>query len=235
MNQLTGLSDFSALIPFAIVLASVAMRQIFKIPFAAAAAGFGAPIVLPLRELPFVEQFSNLPQAYLLGGSWGAIFCAFLLWTVCRPAVSGAVASLGFLRLGYYALLGGALVVTGLLIVNPEPLARNFPGWKGPAGIILLAASCLSVSQAVWKMVRATTLVALWGGVSIVLASGIFLDKLPQDIKREDLLKIRGLVSLEVVNKVFDYVQSASQHGAGVLKFLRVADREESQDRPVDA
>jgi hypothetical protein len=235
MNHFAGLSEFSVVVPTAVVLASLFIRKLFKVSFAAAAAGIGAPLVLPLRELPLLQHLSHLPQGYLVGGAWGGILCGALVWAVLKPAVSGAVASLGLLRLGYFALLGGALIVSGLLIVNPEPLASNFPGWKGPAGILLLAASCISVSQALWRLVRATTLVVIWGGVSVVLASSIFLDKLPQDIKRDDLYKIKGLIPLEVVNKAFDYAQAFSTHGVDVRKFLRIADDERPQKPDVEA
>lgn len=235
MDHLAVLSEFSILIPASVVLASLFVRKLFKVSLLPAIAGIGAPLVLPLRELPLLEQFSHLPHGYLVGGAWGGIICGALVWVVLKPAVSGAVASLGLVRLGYFALLGGALIVSALLVVNPEPLASNFPGWKGPAGLVFLAASCISVSQALWRMVRATTLLVIWGGVSLVLASGIFLDKLPQDIKRDDLYKIRGIIPLEVINSVFDYAQALSVQGGGVRKFLRIADEKPSDEAPVEA
>lgn len=234
MNYPTGLSEFSVVVPIAVAVASLFIRKLFKVSFIAAAAGIGAPLVLPLRELPILDQLRHLPHGYLLGGAWGSVLCGVLVWAVLKPAISAAVASLGFLRLGYFALLGGALIVSGLLVINPEPLARSFPGWKGPAGTLLLAASCISVSQALWKMIRATTLVAIWGGVSVVLASSIFLDKLPQDIKRGDLHRIKGIIPMEVVNKAFDYAQAFSAQGLGVIKFLRIADREPPHEPPVE-
>ncbi len=235
MSQLAVLSEFSVLVPAAVVLASLFVKKLFKVSFLSAAAGIGAPLVLPLRELPLLENFSQLPQGYLVGGAWGGIICGALVWAVLKPLISGVVASLGLVKLGYFALLGAGLIVSCFLVVNPEPLASNFPGWKGSAGLLLLAASCISVSQALWKMVRATTLLVIWGGVSVVLASGIFLDKLPQDIKRDDLYQMKGIIPLEVINRVFDYAQELSAQGVGVRKFLRVAEKRLPEEPPVEA
>jgi hypothetical protein len=139
------------------------------------------------------------------------------------------------MRFAYLGLLGAALIVSGLLIVNPEPLASNFPGWKGPAGILLLASSCIGASHALWKLLRATTLVVIWGGVSLVLASSIFLDKLPQDLKRDDIHKIQAIIPIDVVNRAINLAHSFSVQGMEVKKLLRIADYKEPQEQAVDA
>jgi hypothetical protein len=126
-----------------------------------------------------------------------------------------SLSSLGIFKLGYLALLGAALFVAGLLVLNPEPLARNFPGWKGSAGLVLLAASCIGVSKALWGMIRATVLVGVWGAVSLVLASSIFLDKLPQNISRGDLAKLQGAISSELVLEKIEQLQGISWPGGG--------------------
>jgi hypothetical protein len=226
MNYLFGLSEFSAVVPAAVVLGSFLVKKTFKTSFAAALAGIGAPLILPLRELPVLGNFPDLPHGYLVGGAWVSILCAAMGWVFVRPLISAAVASLGLLRIGYLALLGAALIVSGLLIINPEPLGSNFPGWKGPAGMILLAASCVSVSRAVWRMLRATALVALWGVVSLVLASSIFLDKLPHHVSRGDLSIIEGAISGEVLDRAYAQLHALSTHGIGALGLLRIAEHD---------
>jgi hypothetical protein len=222
MNSLNGFSELYLAVPAVVLLGSFIVRKLFNVSFAMAAASIGAPLVLPLRELPFLRQFSDLPHEYLIGGAWGAIACVALFWAFLKPAVSSAVASLGFLKLGYLVLLGTALVVASLLVLNPETLTRNFPGWKGSAGLVLLAASCIGASKALWGMIRATVLVGLWGAVSLVLASSIFLDKLPQNISRSDLAKLHGAISSELVLETIEQLHGISWSGAGALKFLRI-------------
>lgn len=226
MNYLFGLSEFSAVVPASVVIGSLIIKKIFKTSFAAALAGVGAPLVLPLQELPVLQNFREVPHGYLVGGAWVSILCAGIGWAFARPIVAAAVSSFGLLRLGYLALLGAALIVAGLLIVNPQPLASNFPGWKGPAGILLLAASCVSVSRAVWRLLRASALVAVWGVVSLVLASSIFLDKLPHHVNRGDLNRIQGVISAEVLDEAFAYLHALSTRGVGALGFLRIAEQD---------
>jgi hypothetical protein len=234
MNYLFGLSEFSAVVPASVVLGSFIVKKIFKTSFAAALAGIGAPLILPLRELPVLENFPDLPHGYLVGGAWVSILCAGIGWVCVRPLVSAAVSSLGLLRLGYLASLGAALIVAALLIINPQPLASNFPGWKGPAGMILLAASCVSVSRAVWRMLRVTALVALWGVVSLVLASSIFLDKLPHHVSRGDLNKIQGVISAEVVDKALTQLHTLSTRGIGALGLLRIVEHDVATTKDAD-
>ncbi len=224
MNYLFGLSEFSAVVPASVVLGSLIVKKIFKVSFAAALAGIGAPLVVPLRELPLLADLSDVPNGYLVGGTWAAILFGGLGWMVVRPLVSAAVTSLGLFRLGYLALLGAALIVAGLLIINPQPLSSSFPGWKGPAGMLLLAASCVSVSRAVWRMLRATVLVAVWGVVSLVLASSIFLDKLPHHVRRADLHKIQGVIPSEILDRTLSQLHALSISGVGGLRVFRVTD-----------
>jgi len=234
MNHLVGLSEFSVVAPVAVVLASLFVRRLLNISFITALAGIATPLILPLRELPIAQEFPNLPRAYLVGGAWSGILCGGFLWSLLRPAVASALSGLGIFRMAYLGLLGGALILAGLLVANPEPLARNFPGWNGPAGTVLLAASCIGVVQAMWRMFRATVVVALWGGVSLILASSIFLDKLPQHIRRDDLQKIQAFISDESVARVLGQLEALSSRGAGVLGLLRVSDRTEHRDNGVN-
>ena len=225
MNYLVGLSEFSVVVPVAVVLASAFIKKLLNVSFVTALVGIAAPLILPLRELPIAQEFQSMPRAYLVGGAWGSILCGGFLWTLLRPLVVSAIAGLGVVRMGYLALLGAALIVAGLLVANPEPLARNFPGWKGPAGTVLLAASCISVARSVWKMVRATAFVALWGGVALILASSIFLDKLPHHIRRGDLQKIHAFISEESVARILGQLEVLSSQGSSVLGFLRVSEK----------
>lgn len=234
MNSMFGLSEFSVVVPVAVVLASAFIKKLLNISFLSALAGIAAPLVLPLRELPIVQEFPNLPRTYLVGGAWGSILCGGFVWTLLRPVVASAVSGLGLVRMGYLALLGAALIVAGLLVANPEPLARNFPGWKGPAGTVLLAASCIGVVRAIWKMLRATVVVALWGGVSLVLASSIFLDKLPQNIGRGDLQKIHGFISDESVSRIISRLEGLSSRGLNALGVLTVGGVVEQQESEIE-
>jgi hypothetical protein len=74
-------------------------------------------------------------------------------------------------------------------------------------------------------MFRSSLLVAVWGGVSLVLASSIFLDKLPHEIRRDDLTKIRGVIAFEVINKALSKLDILSRRGAGALGFVRTNDQ----------
>jgi hypothetical protein len=85
-----------------------------------------------------------------------------------------------------------------------------------------------------WKMFRATVVVALWGGVSLVLASSMFLDKLPHNIGRGDLQKIQGFISDESVSRIISQLEGLSSRGLNALGILRVAGLAEQQESEFD-
>jgi pimeloyl-ACP methyl ester carboxylesterase len=222
MANLFSIPESSIVVIAAICIAAFVVKKICKFSMAVALAGVAAPILLPLKELPFLRQFDGLHQAYLVGGSWGGLIAAGLAWSLIRPFVSAALASLGLLKLCYLALLGASLLVSGLLVVDPQLLDRAVPGWKGPLGMLLLAASCIGASKSLLGMFRSTTLVAVWGGVTLILASSIFLDKLPHKLSKSDLQKLQGVISVQAMEKVLERFGGVSGGDPGVLKRFRV-------------
>lgn len=222
MANLFSIPESSLVVIAAIAVAAFAVKKICKFSMAVALAGVAAPVILPLKELPFLRQFDGLHQAYLVGGSWSALILAGLGWALLRPFISAALASLGLLKLCYLALLGASLLVSGLLVIDPQLLDRTLPGWKGPLGMLLLAASCVGVSKSLLGMFRSTTFVAVWGGVTLILASSIFLDKLPHKINKGDLNKFQGIVSAQTMEKIFDRFRGSKDGGTGILKKFQV-------------
>jgi pimeloyl-ACP methyl ester carboxylesterase len=242
MANLFSIPESSLVVIAAVCIAAFVVKKICKFSIAVALAGVAAPVLLPLKELPFLRQFDGLNQAYLVGGSWGVLIAAGLGWSLIRPFVSAAVASLGLLKLCYLALLGASLLVSALLVVDPQLLDKTVPGWKGPLGMLLLAASCVGVSKSLLGMFRSTTLVAVWGGVTLILASSIFLDKLPHHISKSDLRKLQGVVSVQAMERIFDRFSRGAIVDSGVLKRFRVKSAPEpmvieppESQAPVDA
>jgi pimeloyl-ACP methyl ester carboxylesterase len=222
MINIFSTPESSIVVIAALCIAAFVVKKICKFSLAVALAGVAAPVILPLKELPFLRQFDGLHQAYLVGGSWGVLIAAGLGWSLIRPFVSAAVASLGLLKLCYLALLGASLLVSGLLVVDPQLLEKTIPGWKGPLGMLLLAASCVGVSKSLLGMFKSTTLVAVWGGVALILASSIFLDKLPHHITKGDLHKLQGVVSVQAMERIFDRFRGAAGGDSGMLRRFRV-------------
>jgi hypothetical protein len=115
---------------------------------------------------------------------------------------SSALQNFGLIKCAYVLLLAAALAVVGLLLGNPVVLSTYVPGWKGTAGMVLLCASMLSMSLALIRFFRAAVFLAVWSFVSLVLASEIFLGKLPQQVIREDIDKIEDLFPSAKVNAI---------------------------------
>jgi hypothetical protein len=122
------------------------------------------------------------------------------------------------LKVGYLAVLGSALLVVAVLVSRPELMNTYAPGWKGGAGVVLLCASLLSMSFALARIFKAAFMFSVWAMVSLVLASEIFLDKLPQDVVREDLRHIESLVPSRIIDSAIEQLNVAAPEGVSKLK-----------------
>jgi hypothetical protein len=193
--------QFKALSPSAlgllssIILATLLLGRVFKLSLGLAFLAALAPVMAPLRELPLIDKFSSVPDAYLVAAAWGVMLIIGIAWLLCRPLYSTALARFGGVRLVYTVALATSVGVATLLVFNPRYLSENLPaGWKYTLGYLLLAVALFSASRAVWSLVRATFFLAVWGGVSAVLASSIFLDKLPHQVVWGDMAQARRVI-----------------------------------------
>jgi hypothetical protein len=140
-------------------------------------------------------------------------------WVVVRPVVSGTLAKVGVVKVAYLGVLTLALAVTALLVADPDLLQKYAPGWRGTMGLVLLCASVLSMSIALARVIKAAVFFAVWACVSLVLASELFLGKLPQDILREDVRRIQSLLPESVLQGVVEKLEGEAVAGSSESSF----------------
>lgn len=189
-------------LPLAAFVGSWLVSKVLRISLVLTLLGACLPLALPFMELPFTPDFANDKPEYLIAGGWlflGALLCG---WVVVRPLFSSTLQGIGVVKCVYLAVLAGALMVVGILLINPPVLDQYVPGWHGTAGIVLLTASLLSMALALARAVRAAVIFAVWAFVSVVLASEVFLQKLPNDVVREDLRSLEPLIPLREIDTV---------------------------------
>ncbi len=215
-----GAPSYSIVVPLVLLVGSFLVSRTFKLAWTWTLAGGLLPLGLPLVPLPFSQEFINSRPELIMAGGWLVLMGGALGWVAARPAVEGAIASVGLVKFFYFVVLAGALGVTGLLLANPAALQDLLPGWRGSMGVVLLCASLLSMSIALARVVKAAALFAVWSGVSLVLASEIFLGKLPYNVLRDDLKSLESLVPKSVLGGIrsgLDSALSVSRDGLNAL------------------
>lgn len=199
MSELLSLPWYVYVVPCCAIALSVFVSRLLRISQFVALLGAGAPLGLPYTELPIVPQLALLKPAYQIVGAWGVLFSLALGWVLVRSVVRGAAGPFGIFRFGYMILLVSALGVVALLIGNPALLNEHAPGWRGAGGLVLLCATTLSMSVAFVRIFKTAALLALWSFASLVLASEIFFQKMPQELVRDDLHQIENHVKAPVM------------------------------------
>lgn len=218
MTQIVAFPGFAVGLPLAVLFGSLVVSRLLKISVIGTILAASAPLALPFIKLPFVKEITHGHPEYLIGSAWAVMLSAAFGWVLVRPIVSGAAKSVGVLRLGYLLVLAGALIVTTLLLVNPGALTQHIPGWRGSAGFVLLSASMLSMSMSLARVLRAALFFVMWSFVSIVLASEVFLNKLPQEVVREDLKRLEAIVPKEAIERAIERLQVAAISDAAARK-----------------
>ncbi len=214
MTQIVAFPGFAVGLPLAVLFGSLVVSRLLKISTVGTIVAASAPLALPFVKLPFVKEITHGHPEYLIGGAWAVLLSAAIGWVLVRPIVTGAAKGVGVLRLGYLAVLAAALLVTTLLLVNPGALAQHAPGWRGSAGFVLLSASLLSMSMSLARVLRAALFFVMWSFVSIVLASEVFLHKLPQEVVREDLKRLEEVVPKEAIERAIEKLQVTAAPGS---------------------
>lgn len=218
MTHIFAEGGFSIGLPIAVLLGSVLVSRLLRLSLLGTMVAASAPLGLPFVDLPFARHFAQENPDYIIGGGWAIMLCLALGWVAVRPVVSGAAKGIGAVRFAYLALLSVALLLVTVLMVNPEVLNSYAPDWRGSAGFVLLSVSLLSMSLALARVLRAALFFTLWSFVSIVLASELFLHKLPQDVVREDLGKIQSMIPSDKIRGLIDRLDSRSTSAGDSLK-----------------
>jgi len=213
MTEIASFPGFSIALPMVMLFGSLLVSRVLKISKIGTILVASLALPLPFIEMPLAREFCHGHPEYLIGAAWAIMLAAAIGWVLVRPVVAGAVASLGIIKFVYLIILAGALSVTSILMVNPDLLARYAPGWRGTAGLVLLSASLLSMSLSLARVLKAALFLVVWSFVSIVLASEVFLHKLPQHIVRDDLKRIQSIMPSETLNSVLQRLDVGMTEG----------------------
>lgn len=181
--------------------------RVLKISPLIGLAAASLPLFLPQTGIPAIKELSQKSPELLYGGTWGVCLLLGGLWFIIRPVVSALAGTFGLFRFGHLVALSAALVVVVLLYVDPGTLSRCLPNWRKTIGGLLLLASLVSVSKAFGKIVKAGLVLSIWSCVSVVLASQIFLHKMPHAVEMEDLAQLNSVMSADGARQVFDVLQ----------------------------
>lgn len=206
-------------LPIALLAGSYLVSKFLKISFIGTLLAGCLPLALPFLDLPFSQELTHRNPHYMIAAGWLLLLSLAVGWVLVRPLASGAVQSFGLVRCAYLCILAGALVTVGLLLANPAVLNSYAPGWRESAGMVLLCASMFSMSMALFRFFRAALFLVVWSFVSLVLASEIFLGKLPQEILNEDVEKIEQLfLSTKVASVMKEYGVAAEKGTQALLE-----------------
>lgn len=196
MTFIDSLPTYTLVLPALLVVGAWLLSKILRFSMWATLLVGCLPFVLPYLDLPFSREFLDANPLYLIGGGWALLFCFALGRAIVSPALGeNGRNPAGVVRAAFGVVLGVALLVVALLVSRPEILESTFPGWKGGAGLVLLCASLLSMSLWLARVLKAAIVFSLWSIVSLVLASELFLNKLPYEVVREDLRHLQPLAS----------------------------------------
>jgi hypothetical protein len=196
MNLIDSLPTYTLALPALLVVGAWLLSKILRFSMWATLLVGCLPFVLPYLDLPFSREFLDAHPLYLIGGGWALLFCFALGRAIVSPVLGeNGRSPAGVVKAMFGVVLGVALLVVALLVSRPEMLESTFPGWKGGAGLVLLCASLLSMSLWLARVLKAAIVFSLWSIVSLVLASELFLNKLPYEVVREDLRHLQPLAS----------------------------------------
>ena len=213
---------FTLILPATLVVGAWILSRVLKFSLWVTLLVGCAPFVLPYLELPFSRAFTDANPLYLIGGGWALMVCLALGRKAVVPTIGEATRSPGGMaRAAYVVVLGVSLLVVALLVSRPELVERAAPGWKGSAGLVLLCASLLSMSLSLARFLRAALVFTVWAFVSMVLASELFLNKLPQEVVRDDLRQFEPLISRLGVAEALEQVDSLAPTAATTESALR--------------
>jgi len=191
-------------LPIALISGSFLVSKFLKLSLVGTVVAGSLPLALPFIDLPFSQELTHRNPHYLITAGWLVLVSLAVGWVVVRPLASSAVQSFGLIKCAYVCLLAGALAVVALLLANPALLNEYAPGWRGTAGMVLLSVSLFSMSMALFRFFRAAIFLVVWSFVSLVLASEIFLGKLPQQVIREDIDKVESLFPSTKLNALLE-------------------------------
>ncbi len=221
MNLIDSLPTYTLALPALLVVGAWILSKILRFSMWATLLVGCFPFVLPYLDLPFSRQFLDANPLYLIGGGWALLLCFALGRAIVSPALGeNGRTPAGAAKAVFGVVLAVALLVVALLVSRPEMLEATFPGWKGGAGLVLLCASLLSMSLWLARVLKAAIVFSLWSIVSLVLASELFLNKLPYEVVREDLRHLEPLASrfgLEDALKEVETYASPTGNDAAVV------------------
>ena len=199
MTELLNLPSYSIAAVALALAGSYVVSKILRLSLMVSLLGGLAPLALPHADLSFAPRIAALAPLAQIAGGWAMVVCVALGWVLLRGVVKTGAGPLGFLRLLYFCVLCVALTVVAALFAKPELLATHAPGWRSTGGVVLLCATLLSMSLAFVRIFRTAALLALWSFASLVLASEIFLQKMPSEIARDDLRRIESSVENDLI------------------------------------
>lgn len=153
------------------------------------------PLIIPELNLPITSSLQTVHPLMLIAGGWGVLFVIAMTRALVRPARAAIGTPGGVISAVYLMLLLAALTVVTLLYVEPTILERTLPGWRGGLGLVLLAVAALTMAISLIRVMKLVTVFAVWGVVSLVLASEIFLHKLPTEILKEEVTRLSPLIA----------------------------------------
>lgn len=225
MTALLSESWLTLALPVALLAGSFLVSKLLKLSFIGTILAACVPLALPFLDLPFSQELTHRNPHYMIAAGWLLLVSLAVGWVLVRPLASGAVSSFGLVKCAYLCVLAGALVTVGLLFANPTVLNSYAPGWRESAGVVLLCASMFSMSMALLRFFRAAAFLVVWSFVSLVLASEIFLGKLPHEVLDKDVQRIEEIFLSTKVHSVLKEYGLDSEKGADALIELSNATR----------
>lgn len=190
------------------------------------------PLSLPFFNLPFSRDIQENQPLLLVGAGFALLLLVAFVRALLRPIVSpiGFLSDASSLKLFARVLTIAALVFVSVLLYKRELIEQFLPvGWKGGLGIVFLSVSILTACFSLFRILSSTVVFILWSAVSLVIASEVFLSKLPHELVREDLREILSLMPKNpVTEKISEYAASAQDAfklaiigGTGIAKLSK--------------
>jgi len=213
---------YLAIVPACALVGAIVVSKVLNISQLASLFGAFAPLGLPYADISLSSQsLLSKPPVQVLGG-WGMMLALAIVWVVMRAILRAVKGPMGLIRVAYSLLLAAAGGVVLLLIVDPKTLHTIAPAWRESFGGILLATMVASLGLTLIRVFRSAAFLVVCSAATAILASQVLFEKMPYDLKRDDIQKIQNALPASLprglVESGFDVLVHASSSSRAVFR-----------------
>ena len=191
MTELLSLPWYLTVAPVCAIVGAIAVSKALNISQLASFVGAALPLGWPHADLSVSSQSLLSRAPVQIVGGWGMMLGLAVTWVLMRSLLRAVKGPVGLLRAAYSLLLGTAGLVVVLLLADPKMLHTYAPQWRESVGLLLLATTMASVALTMIRLFKSAATLVLGSVATVILASQVFFEKMPYDLEKSDIQKIK--------------------------------------------